>query len=384
MRRLALSTALVLLLVLVPAAHGAPAGNVKLLKHADSGFDGDLTSAWSSTSRRDTIRRSYERMRVYAPFFDRHVGWYKGAWAYQDLYAVYTDDRRDPAARRYVLEDALGRPLYIPWGCSGGTCPQYAAHPGDPRFRARWIAEAREKLAAGYRGLWVDDANLVPRIGNGSGDEVLPIDPLTGNRITERAWKRYVVEFLEQIRRAFPRVEIVHNSLWWAGPTSDPLVRRQIAAADYVSVEHAFSDAGLTGGRGHVSYAAYLRYMDTVHRMGRALVLESNNGIRGERSLLAAGYLMASNGRDLLASSSGTDPGKIWPGFRARLGPARGKRYRWRGVWRRDFRRGTALLSDPGSRRRRLPLRGRTPAGKKVRSVTLGDRDGAVVLRGRR
>ena len=366
---------------MAPAAVAAPAGDVRLLKHADSSFDGDLIATLSSGERQGKMRGDYTRMRAYAPFFDPHLAWYPDAWAYQDLYAVYADDREDGSNLRFVLKDVLGRPLYIPWGCEGGSCPQFAAHPGDPRFRARWIAAAREKLAAGYRGLWVDDANLVPRVGNGKGNDVLPIDPLTGRKMTEEDWKRYVVEFLEEIRRAFPDVEIVHNSLWWAGPTSDPLVRRQIAAADWVSVEHAFSDAGLTGGEGHVSYRAYLRYMDTVHRMGRGLVLESNNGVPGERSLLLAGYLMASRGKDLLASNSGTEPGRAWAGFRLRLGAPRGKRYRWRGVWRRDFQRGSALLSEPGAPRRRLPMTGRTPEGKRVSAVTLRDRSGAVALR---
>lgn len=86
-------------------------------------------------------------MRAYAPFFDPHLSWYPDAWAYQDLYAVYADDREDGSNLRYVLKDVLGRPPHIPWGCEGGACPQFAGHPGDPRFRARWIAAAREKLS---------------------------------------------------------------------------------------------------------------------------------------------------------------------------------------------------------------------------------------------
>lgn len=374
-----LTTALSLLVA--PAALASPAGNVGLLKSADSGFDGQLASASASPSLRSAMRRRYERMRVYAPFFDRNLSRYRNAWAYQDLYAVYTDSREDGSRLRYVLRDKRGKRLYIPWGCGDRGCPQYAADPGNASFRARWIADARTKLASGYRGLWVDDAALAMRLSDASGRPATPLDPRTGREMTEAAWRRYLVEFLEQIRRALPNVEIVHNALWWAAPLSEPLMRRQVMAANWFSVEHAFTDAGLTGGRGHSSFRAFMRTLDGMHRMGRRLVLESNTGSRRDRAMLLAGYLMVNRGHDLIASSLGSDPGRLWSGFRLRLGRARGKRHRWRGVWRRDFARGTALLSDPGSRRRRLPIRGRSLGGRRVRSVTLADRSGAVVLR---
>lgn len=362
-------------------ATAAPAGAVRLSKTADSDMDGVLAHA--GPARRAWFRRHYERMRTYAPWFNKRLSWYRGAWAYQDLYAVYTDGREDGSRLRWVLRDSAGRRLYIPWGCNGRTCPQYAADPGDPRFRSDWIADARRMLRAGYRGLYVDDASLAMRVSNTAGQQVAPIDPRTGAPMRSADWQRYVTAFLEQIRRAFPKVEIVHNSLWWVSPLRDPIHRRQVLAADWLVIEHAFSDVGLTGGSGHASFAACMRHVDALHRMGRRVVFDGDGSTPASRELLLAGYLMVNDGSDLLSATGGTDPSRLWAGFAKNLGRARGARYHWRGVWRRDFRRGTALLSDPGSPTRALRVRGRRISGERVTRVTLGDRDGAVILRGR-
>jgi hypothetical protein len=378
-RLLGVLGAALLLAVVAPPALAAPAGDVRLQHAADAAFAPFLDSA--SRARQAWMRRTYVRMRAYAPYFDSHLSWYPNAWAYKDLYAVYADEREDGSHLPYVLRDASGRRLYIPWGCDGSGCPQYAGDPGSPAFRAMWVREAKRQLAAGYRGLYVDDVSTLPMVGDADGRLVLPIDPRTGHTMTKHAWRRYVTDFVAQIRRELPGIEIVHNYLWWAGPPSDPPVRRQLESASWLLVEHAFLDSGLTGGNGPSSYAAFMRHMDAVHRMGRRVVLESHTGSPGRRITLLAGYLIVNNGRDLLSTGFGTDPPRVWRGFRLRLGRALGRRYRWRGVWRRDFRRGTALLSDPGAPRRRLRIRGRKISGKRVRSVVLGDRSGAVLLR---
>ena len=44
------------------------------------------------------------------------------------------------------LRDGGGNKLYIPWGCSGGTCPQYAADVGNPAYRAWFIDQVRGYL----------------------------------------------------------------------------------------------------------------------------------------------------------------------------------------------------------------------------------------------
>ena len=35
--------------------------------------------------------------------------------------------------------------------------------------------------------------------------------------MTAENWRRYLAEFMEQIRREIPGAEIVHNSLWFDG-----------------------------------------------------------------------------------------------------------------------------------------------------------------------
>ena len=377
----AAASVLLLLACTVPGAAAAPAGDVRLARGAGTEMDRWMNDA--GPARRAWFRRTYSRMKAYAPWFDARLAWYPNAWAYQDLYAVYADGREDGSRLRWVLRDPAGRPLYIPWGCDGSTCPQYAGDPGDPQFRRAWIADAARKLAAGYRGLYIDDASLAMFTSDAAGRLVAPVDPRTGGPMRPEDWRRYVVEFLEQIRAAFPRAEIVHNANWWVVPLSDPLHRRQVLAADWIVIEHAFTDWGLTGGSGAMSFRAYLGHMDALHRMGRRLVLDGDGATRARRELLLAGYLMANRGGDLLSSWEGTGPGPAWRGFRLELGRARGPRRRWRGVWRRDFARGTALMSDPGARTRRLPIRGRRIGGKRVGSVTLGDREGAVILRKR-
>jgi hypothetical protein len=282
---------------------------------------------------------------------------------------------------RFVLRDASGRRLYIPWDCDDGTCPQYAADPGDPGFRRMWIRAAARKLRAGYLGLYVDDANFAMYTSDGRGRRLPPVDPRTGRDMRPEDWRRYVSEFLVAIRRAFPDAEIVHNSPWWMAPLDDPLRRRAARAADWLLIEHAFSDAGLTGGDGSVSFSRYMRHMDALHAMGKRIVLHGEGASRVARELLLAGYLMVNDGGDLLSSSEGAEPGGIWDGYRLELGGARGRRYRWRGVWRRDFERGTALMSEPGSSSRTLPIHGRRVNGDRIAAVTLGDREGVTVLR---
>jgi hypothetical protein len=344
----------------------------------------DAVMTHAGPARRTWFRRHYERMKAYAPWFNSRLAWYPNAWAYQDLYAVYSDGREDGSRARWVLRDSAGRRLYIPWGCNGRSCPQYAGDPGDPGFRSDWIANARRKLRAGYRGLYVDDASLAMYVSDAAGRLRAPVDRRTGAPMRTVDWRRYVTGFLEQIRTAFPKVEIVHNSLWWVLPMSDPLHRRQLLAADWLVVEHAFSDVGLTGGSGSASFAAYMRYMDGLHRMGRRIVLAGDGATRAARELLLAGYLMVNDGGDLLSATGGMAPGDLWGGFRKNLGRARSARFRWHGVWRRDFRRGTALMSDPGSPTRTLRLRGRRISGERVSQLRLGDRQGAVILHGAR
>ena len=83
------------------------------------------------------MRDHYWRMRAYAPYFDTRLSWFPEARG-----STRTPTRSIPARTpldsehpEWILKDAAGNKLYIPFGCSSGTCPQYAADIGNPAFR---------------------------------------------------------------------------------------------------------------------------------------------------------------------------------------------------------------------------------------------------------
>jgi hypothetical protein len=377
-RSLALLVLIAATLAPAGTAHASPsAGKVQFVKAAESGFEPYVRSPSAAEER--WMRDHYWRMRTYPPYFDSRTSWYPRAWAYKDAYAIYEDEAATDD--RWILRDMSGRRLYIPWGCSGGSCPQYAADVGDPSWRRHWIDELRRTLGAGYRGVFIDDVNLGFSVSNGSGDHVAPRDPRTGREMSEAAWQRYFAEFLEQVRAELPGVEIVHNQVWFqAGGTTNPQVRRAVAAADYLEVERGFNDRGIRGGGGPYGFQTLLRWIDHAHSTGAGVVLDVQSDWGREYAL--ATYFLASNGRDGLGNDAGGMPDAWWAGYDVDLGAPRGRRYTWNGVYRRDFERGMVLVNQPDAPRRKLApggtfkdLRART-----LSSVTLGAAQGAVLL----
>lgn len=345
MRRFVPLVLLVLSLGVTPPAI-AVTGSARVMKATEPSFD-RFTNA---TASYPFFNDHYERMLVYAPYFDDKTSRYGGGWLYSDLYAIYRDGRVDGdlAVQHpdWLLRDANGRPLYINWECSGGVCPQYAADFGHPGFRAHWIARARAALAHGYKGLFIDDVNLDFRISDGSGRDAAPIDPRTGSPMSLAAWRTTMADFLEQIRAELPRVEIVHNAIWFAGRGAAATARQQ-AAADYVAIERGVNDGGLTRGNGPFGYERLLAFVDEVHALGAAVVFNSYTGDAAGREYNLASAFLVDAGEDLVASSSGTAPDDWWAGYDVALGPARGPRYVWNGLLRRDFARGYVLVNQP-------------------------------------
>jgi hypothetical protein len=369
--------------LLAASSASASSGEVNFVRNAKSSFDPILTG--SSDAERAWMRDHYWRMRGYAPFFNQALGWAPPSHFYQDLYAIYNDGEGEQTVAQHpdwVLRDAQGRRLFIPYGCGGGSCPQYAADVGNPEFREQWIAEAGSRLAAGYEGIFIDDVNLEMRVGNGAGDEVRPIDPRTGSQMSVANWRRYVAEFTEEIRDAFPDVEIVHNSLWWVDH-SNPYVKRQTDAADVIELERGFNDPGLTGGGGKYGYRTYLDHVEWVHSRGASVLLEPYDLTKPKARYELASYFLARGKKDAIASEYKADPGEWWPGWDADLGKPRGKRMRRQGVFQRRYRNGLALVNEPGAKTRtvRLPRgkRWHTLGGKRVRRVRLGAAEGVVV-----
>jgi hypothetical protein len=370
-----------LALAAVPAARAAAGdtGRVHFMQSAESDFDAYTNNP--TAAQKQWLRDHYARMKTWAPYFDSRLGWYSNAWAYRDAYAIYRTSDRASAHPEWILKDAGGTKLYIPFGCGGGTCPQYAADVGNPDFRAAWIADARATMAKGYKGLYIDDVNMQWRVGDGSGRSTWAIDPRTGTAMTEAVWQRYMADFMEQIRAAFPGKEIVHNAIWYAGDTAD--VRRELHAADVVGLERGFNDTGLTNGTGKWSWRTFVGLIDKVHADGHTVLLDANSNTAAGRLYGLAAYLLVSNGNDLMGNGQASRPDNWWKGYDVQLGDALGKRYLKDGVWRRDFQRGSVLVNEPGEPNRTIQVGPslRDLAGASRSSLTLGPASGAVLLR---
>jgi len=329
------------------------------------------------------LRRHMWRMVVYSPYFDNKTRWFPNAWVYDDAYAIYRGSPLPKQHPEWILRDASGSPLYIPFACSNGTCPQYAADISNRAFRRHWIAGARAELLHGYRGLFVDDVNMEFRVGDGQGHQVAPLEPATHQPMTDEAWRGYMAQFMEQIRAAFPHTEIVHNAIWFAGSPAGKAerdIQREIRAADYINLERGVNDPGLTGGSGPFSLTSFLAYIDAVHALGKGVVLDGNvTDGRGIEYALAS-YFLISAGNDLV-STGGMTPTHWWTGFDANLGDAIGARKQWQGLLRRDFTSGIALVNEPGSLPHtvNLPTAMRDLNGRIVKSLTIPPAGGVVL-----
>jgi hypothetical protein len=351
-------------------------GRVCVTMGAGSSFNGYTQSP--SLAQQQWMQDHYWRMRVYAPYFDSRLSWFPDAWFYQDLYAVYPNDNPHP---EWILRDGGGNWLYIPYACGGGTCPQYAADIGNPSFRASWIADARARMAAGYRGVFIDDVNLRMMVSNGNGDLVAPWDPRRGRFMTAADWRDYVADFVEEIRAALPDAEIVHNEVYFFAPLFDRDHLRTLAAADIVNVERGFNDGGLRGGDGTWGFETLMTYVDVLHFFGKGVIYDVNANWGREYAL--AMYFLLQHPLDSLGNTSASLPSSWWPANDVNLGAPLSWHYPWAGVWRKDFAGGLVLVNEPDEPTRTVALGGtyRDLDGALVNQVTLGPADGVVLLR---
>ncbi len=384
-------TRLFLLAILVTSAlcvHAAPlppieAGSVRFYNIADSDFD--VYSRKPAPAMQRWMRAHYARMQTYEPYFDSRLSWYPDAWVYKDSYAIKPHWPEYAEHPEWVLRDAQGNELFIPWGCANGRCPQFAGDVGNPAFRAHWIESAKAHIARGYRGLWIDDVNLTWRVSDGEGRFVQPIDPRTGKPMRLEDWRRNFAVFMEEIRTALPDIEIAHNSIWYAAPAGNVLVERQISAADYINLERGATDPGLTGGGGRWSFARWLAFIDSIHAQNKGVILMEYSRSTPQREFGLATWLLISSGIDMLSSDelSWTAPDSFWAGYTLRLGSALGSRRRWRGLYLREFECGYSLVNPPEARPVAVafPPGLRRLEGTEAGTITLAGGTGAVLLR---
>lgn len=371
----------VILFLVVTMATGClcgTGGTVCTVTIADSSFDQFTVSP--TLAMMAWLQQHYARMIVWAPAFDSRLSWYPNGWVYKDTYAILTGSSLASTHPEWILRDASGHALYIPYACSGGSCPQYAGDVGNPSFRADWIAEARSTLAAGYKGIYQDDFNMRLQIGNGSGQLVAPMNPRTGRLMTDDEWRASMADFATEIRNAFPTAEIVQNQVYFFAPASDPNVIRATSHADYVWIERAFNDGGLVGGSGPYGFETLLAFIDAIHADGAGTVEEIQTSSGREYAL--ASYFLTSWGSDGLMNKSTGWPTTWWSGNDVNLGnPRPGTHYRWSGLFRRDFTRGFVLVNEPGSPTTTVSLGGTYQRldGTLVSSVTVNAADGVVL-----
>jgi Hypothetical glycosyl hydrolase family 15 len=362
------------------ASAQGPAGRVNFVKAAESSFDRYTLNP--DAGRRQWMRDSYWRMRTYPPYFDSRTGWFPGAWAYRDAYAIYRDSSLAAERPDWILRDPAGKRLYIPYGCNGTSCPQYAADIGNPAWRRYYIDAAKRYAERGYRGIFVDDVNLAFKVGNGAGDHVDPIDPRTGARMTAEAWQRYFAEFMEQLRAELPAsFEIVQNQVYFHVGLSSPYVRRAIEAATHLEIERGVNDTGIRGGSGTFGFETVLAWVDFAHSRGKGVIYDVQASWGRQYAL--ATYFLTSTGLDGIGMEQGGLPDDWWAGWDTDLGAPLGGRYSWNGVLRRDFERGSVFVNQPDRPTRSLAPGGTWTRldGTQVESVELPAREGLVLLR---
>jgi len=348
-----------------PSPGSVRQGKIRFLKKADSPMDGFNTNA----SWQPTINSRYAGMLMYPPYSDRFTFYTGQGFFYLDAYAVYVDSGTSDAGAttQHILRNSGGSPCYIPWG---SPYTQYAADIGNADFRAKTVAYIKATLANPlYDGVYLDDVNLdLSRVTCSGG----PIDPRTGQVMTNQNWKRYFVEYLEQVRNAVPTKKIAHNSVWYLTAFDDPYLIREIKATDYIEMEQGFVDHGLTSGTGTFSWLRKMQFVDLVHSLGAHVIdHDIDTASDAERNYGLANYFLLADGVDYYSSFYEAFPDDNPWAYGLDLGAALGPRYTWNGLWRRDFEGGSALVNPPGGSTRSVNLGG---------ALTLSARQGTLVV----
>jgi hypothetical protein len=383
--RLALAGALLAAtLISVTPAMAADAGSpgaVRFLKRTDPSFDRFMDAP--TPAFKAWMNEKFWRSEVFTPYFDAKNAWYRNGLVYLDVYAVYRDAATAQAHPEWILRDTADNKLYIPFGCDGTSCPQYAGDITNPAFRQAFIDYAKASMAQGYKGIWLDDVNLEFQVSDASGRHVDAVDPRTGKPMTALAWREAMAGFMEEIRAALPAAELLHNSIWYAGQSArdrDPSVVRQIAAADYINIERGVNDAGLTGGTGEWSLNALFGYVDRIHAAGKSVILDAGDATPAGREYNLAAYYLISIGRDAVGLGVMT-PENWWTQYDRDLGAPAGGRTWSAGLHRRDFAGGIVLLNDPGAAPRTVTLAApmTTTSGQSVTKVTLAGGSAAIL-----
>ncbi|MEE9425769.1 MAG: DNRLRE domain-containing protein [Methylococcales bacterium] len=359
------------------------AGKVNFFNNADRHFD--RYSKQPGAEQKQWMNTHYDRMLTYAPYFDTRLDWYPDALVYRDSYAIYIDGDVAVEHPEWIMRDARGNKLYIPYACQNGSCPQYAGDFSNPAYRSFRINEFIKIISQGYRGLWLDDVNLTWRVSDGNEKHVAPIDFTTGKPMTLDGWQNHMANFMEEIRAALPDIEISHNVVWYSdrveNENSD--IKRQIEAADFINLEYGGNDAGLKNGLGQYGFETFLLFNDYIHDHGANVIMMDGGTTQENREYGLATWLLVSQGKDLFSSNQleWTTPDNWWQGYDLNLGEALGLRYKWGELIRRDFECGMVVLNQPGLETQTVELDESLTNmdGKLVTSVALDAKTAAIL-----
>ncbi|WP_394754727.1 putative glycoside hydrolase [Crenothrix sp.] len=337
------------------------AGQVRFFNNADTAFNGYVNNP--NAVQKKWLRDHYSRMLTYPPSFDKKNAWYKGGLAYVDSYAIYANDSLAKAHPEWIMKDARGNKLYIPWSCGNGRCSQFAGDFSNPAFRRYMIKKMQATVKSGYKGLWLDDVNLTWRVGNSNDVNVhiTPIDSNTGKAMTLNDWRHYFSRYLREVRAALPKtIEISHNAIWYADSmkAKNPYITQQIKAANYINLERGASDGGLVGGTGQWGYETFLKYIDYVHKNGAGVILMDEGYTPAQREYGLATWFLISQGNDFINSDQRNwiTPDNWWKGYSLNLGKALNDRYTWNNLIRRDFACGSVFLNQPDTATRSVSV----------------------------
>ncbi|HEX4187770.1 MAG TPA: putative glycoside hydrolase [Solirubrobacteraceae bacterium] len=360
-------------------AAGNGTGEVRLVKDANTVFDDEDVQANAGW-----INRHFYRMTGYSPWFDRNLGWYQRARLYADAYGIYKGSALASRHPNWIVRDVAGNKLYIPFQCSGGSCPLFAADISNRAWRSNYIATVKAAVARGYIGVFVDDVDMWANTSNGAGRLVAPIDHNTGKPMTDEVWRAYMVRFMEELRAAIPGREITHNQVWYAagGPAASAQVAQAVRQANWINIEFGVNDRSLGGGTGEHSLSSLLSYVDAVHALGASIDMSGSGTSAGEMEYSLAGYLLVDDGSDLVTGSNSQTVRHLWRGWSVSLGDAQAPRTRTsEGLFERKFTHGLVYLNEPGASTKTIALTSpmKNIAGQTVTSVTLAASSAAVL-----
>ena len=273
---------------------------------------GEVATVAPSIGEQAFMRDRYWRMRTFAPYFNSRLSWAPDAWVTQHAYAL--DARRARRPPRVAAADASNVPLYV------GS--RAAADFGNAAFRAWWIAKAQAALAAGYRGLFIDDVFMERRTYLSGGTTLrTPKDPRTGATMTEANWQKYMADFMVAVRAALPsRRDRRTTCSGTKGDSGDVL--RGLQAANVVSVDGGFTDQRRLR---HPAYGSRRSRAGSSASRGAAAAWSSTTPTASAPARLygLAAYLLVDNGASAIANDASTAPGAFWSGYDVDLGTRR-------------------------------------------------------------